>query len=116
MPTITISEETLEMIKDQIEDLEGEVKEVSSLDELIGEKVFIRTVTFHYLGKVKSRVGNFIHLEKASWVADSGRFADFLKDGVNDTCEIEPMKTVFVNLETVVDLSLWKHDLPTKQQ
>lgn len=53
----------------------------SSLDELIGKKIFLRTVTYHLLGKCVRRIENFIQLEEASWVADSGRFGTFLKTG-----------------------------------
>ncbi|MFZ5365419.1 MAG: hypothetical protein ACOZBH_04470 [Patescibacteria group bacterium] len=111
--TIEVSNETFELIKDQL----GDDFTDDSFDELVGKKVFMRTVTYHMLGEVKKKVGNFLLLKDASWVADSKRFSDFIKKGVQDeTPEIEPVGEVMVNMDSVVDLYIWKHKLPTKQQ
>jgi hypothetical protein len=110
---IEISMKTRKKIKDQLED---EVIEINELDDYIGQKLFIRTVTYHFLGKVKKRIGNIFMLEDASWVADSGRFMQFIKDGDLKDAEIEPLGDWFVNLETATDFGIWKHDLPVNQK
>jgi hypothetical protein len=110
--TIEISDESYEKIKDQL--LADELIDISTLDELVGQKLFIRTVTYHMTGKVVKRLGTFIQLETAAWVADSGRFSNALKTG--ELSEVEPVGTMWVNLDSVVDFFLWKHKLPTIQK
>lgn len=112
MKTITISEQTYEGIKDQLK--EKEKVDISSLDDIVGEKLFLRTVTYHFLGKCVKKMGNFIQLEGASWIADSGRFMDFIIEGKIN--EVEPVGTWFVNLDTVTDFGIWKHELPKEQK
>ena len=109
--TITVSEETYEAIKDQLADNDFEL---SCFDDMIGGKFFFRTVTYHLVGKVEKRVGNFLHLKNASWVADSGRFMNAIKEG--ELNEVEPVGDAFVNLDTVTDFFPWNHSLPTEQK
>lgn len=109
--TITVSEETYEAIKAQLKD--GDF-ELSCFDAMIGKSFFLRTVTYHFVGKVKARIGNFLHLTTASWVADSGRFMNAIKEGTLK--EVEPLGDAFVNLDTVTDFIPWKHALPTEQK
>jgi hypothetical protein len=110
MRTIQISEETFERIKDQL----GDGKEINSYEDLIGHKFFFRTVTYHLVGKVDKKVGSFLQLSGASWVADSGRFMQAIKEGV--LSEVEPVGMAFVNMESVTDFFPWKHGLPEKQK
>lgn len=110
--TLEISDETYEKIKAQLQ--ADELTDISNLDDLVGQKLFIRTVTYHLVGKVKKRMGAFIQLEDASWIADSGRFSNAIKDGTLD--EVEPVGIVWVNLSSVVDFFPWKHRLPTDQK
>ena len=110
--TIEISEETYEKLKDQLSD--EELQDVSKLDDLVGNKYFFRTVTYHMLGKVEKRFGNFLVLSDSSWIADSGRFMGAIKDGVLN--EVEPVGTTYINLETVTDFFPWKHPLPRDQK
>jgi hypothetical protein len=79
-----------------------------------GQAYFIRTVTYHTVGRVKSVTGNFVELEEASWVADSGRFSQAIKKGT--LSEVEPVGTVFVNMDSIVDVFPWVHKLPTEQK
>jgi hypothetical protein len=109
--TITISDETWDKVREQVMEEETPI-ELTCFDDLIGKAIFIRTVTYHYLGKYTKRVGNFLQLEQASWVADSGRFADFLKKGLQSGSEIEPMGTTLVNTEVIIDVTPWTHELP----
>jgi len=113
MPQIEISEETLQKIKEQFAG-EFEQIEINNLQDLVGKKLFFRTVTYHLLGKVEKVNGNIIQLSSASWVADSGRFMQFIKDGIIN--EVEPIGDWFLNFQTVVDFGIWKHKLPTEQR
>jgi len=80
----------------------------------VGEKYFFRTVTYHLVGRVKQVVGRFIMLEDSSWVADSGRFMNAIKEGKLD--EVEPVGICWVNSESLVDVFPWLHSLPDKQK
>jgi len=110
--TITVSEETYEAIKSQLS--EEEKVNISSLEDFVGKKIFVRTVTYHLVGKVEKVMGNLIELSDASWVADSGIFMDAIKKG--ELSEVEPVGQVFFNQQTIVDLYIWKHALPTEQK
>ena len=106
--TIEISDESYEKIKDQL--LADELVDISTLDDLVGQKLFIRTVTYHMTGKVVKRMGAFIQLETAAWIADSGKFSTAIKTG--ELSEVEFVGTMWVNLSSIVDFFPWKHDLP----
>ena len=83
----------------EIQELEKAVKLIKCLDGMsnntggnlpfeVGRSYFIRTVTYHLLGRVKSLVGRFIILEQASFVADSGRFSLAIRLCINGvTCK-----------------------------
>ena len=111
--TIEISDDTYELIKGQL-GVDDQLIDVNELDDLVGGKYYFRTVTYHLVGKVEKRVGKFLELSTASWVADSGRFMNAIKDGALD--EVEPTVKAWVNLDTVTDFYQWKHKLPTKQK
>jgi len=83
----------------------------------IGKSYFIRTVTYHLIGKVKKIIGDFIEFEEdtISWVADSGRFSQAINNGVLD--EVEPIKVKGgLNYKTFVDYYEWIHSLPRIQK
>lgn len=86
------------------------------LKELEGTKLFIRTVTYHILGKVEKIEDGMIKLVDASWIADSGRFSNAIKEGEKVLNEIEPVGKAFVSIGSIVDMFPWEHDLPTKQK
>ena len=109
--TLEISDETYEKIKDQL--LNDEKTDINSYEDMVGKSFFFRTVTYHLVGKVKKMVGSFLVLEDASWVADSGRFMNAIKNGTLN--EVEPVGIAFVNLSSVVDFFEWRHALPKSQ-
>jgi hypothetical protein len=79
----------------------------------IGKAYFIRTVTYHLVGKVKRIVGNFVEFEEdtTSWIADSGRFNEAINEGKLN--EVEPVKVIGgINLSSIVDYFEWVHKLP----
>ena len=110
--TLEISDETYELIKNQLN--ADELVDISTLDDLVGQKLYIRTVTYHMTGKVVKRMGAFIQLEDAAWIADSGRFMNAIKEGTLD--EVEPVGIMWVNLSSVVDFFPWRHKLPQEQK
>jgi hypothetical protein len=112
--TIEVSDETWAKIKDQVEGEGG--KEINNYEDMIGEKFYFRTVTYACVGEIKKVVGRFVQLKNASWIADTGRFSDFIKIGPQTSSEIEPVGEQFLNMDTVVDFFPWKHSLPSKQQ
>lgn len=79
-----------------------------------GKSYLFRTITNYLVGKVVKITGNFIELKEASWIADTGRFSNCIKDGTFS--EVEPVGTAYLNTETIVDAFPWKHKLPTKQK
>jgi hypothetical protein len=79
-----------------------------------GKKVFIRTVTYHMVGKIEAIKDGMIELSDASWIADSGRFSNAIKNG--DLNEVEPVGDACVSLGALVDAFPWTHDLPTNQK
>jgi hypothetical protein len=110
--TIEVLDETLEKIKQQLG--EDSCKEIVSLVDMVGEKFFFRTVTYHLTGRVKKVIGNILELENAAWIPDSGRFMQAIKDGTLN--EVEPVGRAYINIQSVTDFFPWKHPLPEKQK
>jgi len=109
--TLEVSDEMYEKIKEQLG--EESYKEIQSLKDMVGEKFYFRTVTYHLTGRVKKVIGSILELENAAWVADSGRFMNAIKEGKLN--EVEPVGRAYVNMDSVTDFFPWKHKLPEKQ-
>ena len=110
--TIEISDETFEKLKTQL----GEdcYKDITSLSDMVGEKFYFRTVTYHLTGRVKKVIGSILELENAAWIADSGRFMACIKNGTVN--EVEPVGRAYININSVTDFFPWKHKLPEDQK
>ncbi len=81
----------------------------------VGKSYFVRTLTYHIVGKLIGKTKNILVFDQAAWVADSGRFTQAINDGT--LSEVEPVKCkVFVNLQNFVDAFEWKHALPREQK
>ena len=81
------------------------------IDRYVGEKVFIRTVTHHYTGRLVAADERWLRLADAAWIADDGRFAECLANGTPS--EVEPFPDeCLIGVGAVLDVSLWAHDLP----
>lgn len=81
----------------------------------LDENYFIRTVTMHLVGKLVWISEKELVLSNASWVADSGRFHNALKDGSLE--EVEPfVNDVIVGRGSIVDATVWGYTLPTMQK
>lgn len=76
----------------------------------IGKCYFIRTVTLYQVGRVVAISGQFLKLEDASWIADTGRFSAALKSG--EFSEIEPVGESYINISSIIDSFPWPHKLP----
>ena len=109
--TIEVSDETYQKIKQQLG--ADSFKDIQSLQDMVGEKYFFRTVTYHMTGRVKKVIGSILELENAAWIADSGRFMNAIKEGKLN--EVEPVGRAYLNVDTVVDFFPWKFPLPEKQ-
>ena len=81
---------------------------------IVGSKWFFRSVTYHLVGEVVGIIGSFVHLKNASWIADSGRFMQAIKEGKLD--EVEPVGEAYLNLDTVVDFFPIDWILPSEQK
>lgn len=88
--------------------LDREEKKYEALEDFLGGIVFVRTVTHYYTGRVKKIAGNFLVLEDAAWIADTGRFGNFMANTPQESLEVEPMGDTMVNIETIVDISPYK--------
>jgi hypothetical protein len=84
-------------------------------DFIIGEAVYIRTITYHQTGRVIGLTKSFVVLEDAAWIPDSGRFMQAIETGTLD--EVEPVTVpVRVSLACIVDVYPWLHNLPRSQK
>ncbi len=81
----------------------------------IGKPYLIRTVTHIDIGVVKAVGETELILSDCSWIADTGRFYNALKDGELD--EVEPyFDDVVIGRGAIVDATIWRHDLPEVQK
>jgi len=94
--------------------LESDSESSSELPFEIGEAYLIRTVTYHILGRVKSIKGNFLVMEEASWVADSGRFNEAIGKGTLN--EIEYAGPAIVGINAIADAYPWTHKIPRESK
>lgn len=81
----------------------------------VGKAYLFRTVTHIELGRVVEIIGDFVKLEDASWVADTGRYHNALKDGTLNEVEPYPDYTI-VHLGAMVNIAPWNHKLPREQK
>ncbi len=85
----------------------------------IGKNYFIRTVTMSFVGELKAVFDDTFVLSKASWVADTGRFHNMLKSGLDslDAAEIEPfINDVIISRGALIDATVYNFSLPTTQK
>ena len=102
----------------------GEVREINSLFNgaqdtqypfEIGKAYLFRTVTHIEVGRVKRIVGQFVELEEASWIADTGRYHNCLTEGIFSEVEPYPLFTG-VNMQSLINYAPWPHALPKEQK
>ena len=81
----------------------------------IGACYLIRTVTMMYTGRLIGVTDSDVVLEKAAWIADSGRYANALAEGTLHEVEPYPDR-VCVSRASIVDFTVWTHPLPREQK
>lgn len=82
---------------------------------IIGEKYLIRTVTYYYIGILKSVHEHELVLSSASWIADTGRYFDALKKGTLN--EVEPIiGNAIIGRGALIDAVIWGHKTPEEQK
>ena len=91
-----------------------------SAQDLVGHPVFVRTVTFYYIGRLRiiSEDGFYV-LTEASWIPSTNRWANVVHRGVSELREIEPYPDstpAMINKDTVVEILPWNFDLPREQK
>lgn len=82
----------------------------STFPAKVGDTVFIRTVTLYYTGKISEIKGEWITLTEAAWVADTGRFHQFLTEGKCNEFEGIP-EHVSIPTGSIIDVIPWRHAL-----
>lgn len=114
---MSIENLTLKEIK-EVSNLFGNNKQINKPHPFsIGKNYFIRTVTMILVGKLEEVYDNELVLSTAAWVADTGRFADCLKYGEKIINEIEPFQdSVIVGRGSIIDMTIWNHDLLINQK
>ena len=82
----------------------------------VGQKVFIRTVTHHYVGVVEEILEMGVVLKQAAWVADDGRFSTCARGVWDSRSEVEPFppdKRVTIYFGGLIDSWLFDGELLT---
>lgn len=83
---------------------DSKMQPVSNSIFFAGQKLFIRTVTYHYTGEVIDVQDGFLRMKNAAWIADSGRFHDALKS--SNFSEVEPYPEILnLNIDSIVDFT-----------
>ena len=82
----------------------------------IGKNYFIQTVTHYYTGKLIQVLQNELILEEASWIADTGRFKEFIQDGKFNEVEPYPSGKLIIGRGSLVQAFEWTHKLPRDQK
>ena len=79
----------------------------------VGDKIFIRAVTYHYTGLVMWITKTEIGLEQAAWVVNSGNFTEAMTTGKLQDVEPYPdnIECVVINRRAIVDYCTWPHAL-----
>ncbi len=78
----------------------------------VGKCYLIRGVTMASVGRVVAIGDKFIALEEGSWVADTGRFSECLKNGTFSEVEVVPDGVIYVSIGAIMDIFNWNHALP----
>jgi len=81
----------------------------------VGKNYFIRTFSYHYVGKLVAINENNLILENASWVADSGRFGEALVNGKLSETE-KYVHDVVLFRNSLLDATEWQHELPKESK
>lgn len=86
-----------------------------------GTAVYCRTVTYHCVGRIVGRRGQWLDLDQASYIGTDGRFSEATEKGLQNVegSEIERVGNggrLVVNLDAVVDVTKHVDELPTQSK
>ena len=85
------------------------------INSMVGKHVIVRTVTNYFTGEIVDADDLFLQLRQPAWVADTGRWTQALTDGGAALSDVEPYPDpVLVGLGAIVDVTEWRHPLPTE--
>ena len=71
----------------------------------VGKDYFIRTVTHYYTGRLIWVGEKEIVLEDAAWIADTGRFNDFVAGRSVNEVEPYPSQPVIIGRGAIIDMT-----------
>lgn len=80
----------------------------------VGSRVYLRTVTFQYVGEVVEVNDHEVVLDSVAWVADGTRWSEMLATGEVNEAEPYPDGYVAFNRGAIIDACHWKHPLIRK--
>ncbi len=105
----------IEQVKTILDLLDGVTHSETKSPVEIGHSYLFRTVTHIEVGEVTKICGDFVTLKTASWIADTGRYHDCLKNGVFNEVEPYPNGST-INMGSMINFAPWEHPLPTEQK
>ena len=82
----------------------------------IGQNYFIRTVTHYFTGTLLWVGEQELLLENVSWIADTGRFANALKEGKLNEVEPYPEGHVIIGRGSIIDATPWRFGIVMVQK
>lgn len=111
---MNIEDLTLKELR-EIQSISGQ-RSLSKHPYQIGKNYFIQTVTHYYTGRLLEVLKDELVLEDAAWIADTGRFSDFIKDGKFNEVEPYPTGNLIIGRGSLVQAFEWSHKLPKEQK
>jgi len=105
---------TLNELKIELESVERKKESVTTKKVgvwEVGKNYVLRTVTMIDVGKLVEVTENELVLESASWIADTGRWNEFLSKGTYSESEPFPDGKVIVGRHAIIDAVLWMHPI-----
>jgi hypothetical protein len=78
-----------------------------------GTRYLFRTVTHYHIGRVVDSDDQFVWLDDAFWIADTGRLSECLETGkVSEFERISDECATMVNIQALCDAFVWPHGTP----
>jgi hypothetical protein len=102
---------------DSVKAIEVKIPGGDASPYILGKKYAIRTVTMAYVGQLVSVTDKELVLVKASWIADTGRFSEFVAGGeANEIEPFPPERLVIVGRGALIDAVEWSGELPKEKK
>lgn len=95
----------------------GSVYHSNPYQGYIGKNIMVRTVTMIYTGKLIDVYPEELVLTDATWIAETGRWMEFISNGVTKECEPYPDDhPVIIGRGGILDVTEWTSVLPRSQK